>query len=156
MRERGTKFKISSTNSPCGSMIAIPFPRRMSAIAMFLRSVDLPVPVCPMTYMCILRSFGLMPKTASCERKFDLPMGIFIKSNTKETPAWRLFIITLIIVHTYAHIHSAPYDLVRNHMNQIECAPRTCLTEAPPFSGGLVIMNYIMNNIYCIGLSSVV
>ena len=51
--------------------------RRMSYIAIFLKSVLLPVPVCPTMYMCWRRSFGLMPNFTPLLWEVVLPIGIF-------------------------------------------------------------------------------
>ena len=50
-----------SAVEPCGSIKASPLPFWMSCTAIFSKSVDFPMPVLPMTYMCLVRSFALIP-----------------------------------------------------------------------------------------------
>src|SRR3989338_1447900 len=61
MRFSGMNFSIFSANSPCGSTMPTPSPFRMSCMAIFSRSVVLPTPVLPMTYICLALSRFLMP-----------------------------------------------------------------------------------------------
>ena len=52
----GINPSISSYKSPCGSINAQPLPASISEMSMVFRSVDLPVPVWPTTYVCSRRS----------------------------------------------------------------------------------------------------
>src|SRR5436309_3341261 len=78
---------ILSTRSPCGSRRATPSPLSISWRIIVSSSVDLPVPVFPMTYIPERRSAGLIPKVFLTFRKLVWAKPVMRVSESAFMPA---------------------------------------------------------------------
>jgi len=66
----------ASAKSPCGSITATHLPAFISSIIIFSRRTDLPIQVFQIIYICLLLSFGHIPKLIFVHLKLVFQIGV--------------------------------------------------------------------------------